>query len=434
MTATINTGAANTGAGYCMLINVKDMNIDSKVRILDVLGRDDLLPDQNRVESEENDTDVDDNGDLVASQDYPNYFQSQTADTLLHCTVCEFMTRSKHQFEEHVALHPTCNVCAKKFLSEDNLRIHMNDKHPVQKVKCTLCSEEFLESDLPDHLKEHEQFSSFRKGLEATKKPGKSSEAKEKPAAHKKRILNCYLLFADEHRNQVKADNPGMPAVQITKILSQMWQKLLPTEKDEYKEKTKLQALKKSEKCPKCEETFDTQADVITHLIAVHMNQNDNSSTSTTTAKNQATIKKCNVCGRMFLTEDRLDTHMRDEHSDEVIVMCNGGCGGACNGVCVTGDVAGGTEIVTVEPQNDEAEETHKEIVWAKISTIFWPAKIVRKLGELTEIELFDSEKTKKMLQNTKLKPFQALQKLPGKKSKYWKEAYELALSEFNKE
>ena len=201
-----------------------------------------------------------------------------------------------------------------------------------------------------------------------------------------------------------------------------MWQKLSPTDKDEYKEKAKLQALKKSEKCPKCEETFDTQADVITHLIAVHMNQNDNSSTSTMTAENQATIKKCNVCGRMFLTEDRLDTHMRDEHSDEVIVMCNGGCGGACNGVCVTGDVVGGTEFVTVEPQNDEAEETHKEIVWAKISTIFWPAKIVRKLGELTEIELFDSEKTKKMLQ------------LPGKKSKYWKEAYELALSEFNKE
>ena len=83
-----------------------------------------------------------------------------------------------------------------------------------------------------------------------------------------------------------------------------MWQKLSPTEKDEYKEKAKLQALKKSEKCPKCEETFDTQADVITHLIAVHMNQNDNSSTSTTTAENQATIKKCNVCGRMFLTGD----------------------------------------------------------------------------------------------------------------------------------
>ena len=106
---------------------------------------------------------------------------------------------------------------------------------------------------------------------------------------------------------------------------------------------------------------------------------------------------------------------------------------------CVTGDVTGGTEIITVEPQDDEAEETHKEphdteIVWAKISTIFWPAKIVRKLGELTEIELFDSENTKKMLQNTKLKPFQALEKVPSKKSKYWKEAYELALSEFNKE
>ena len=65
---------------------------------------------------------------------------------------------------------------------------------------------------------------------------------------------------------------------------------------------------------------------------------------------------------------------------------------------------------------------------------IFWPAKVVRKLGELTEIQLFDNENTKKMIQNTKLKPFQALKKLPNNKSKYWKEAYQLALSELNKE
>ena len=437
MTATVSTGAANTGAGYCMLINVKELNIESKVRILDVLGRADLLPDHNRVESAQNDMDAEEDSDLVASQDFPNYFQSQTADTLLHCTVCEFMTRLKHKFEEHVALHPTCKVCTKKFLSEDDLEIHMNDSHHVEKVKCTLCTKEFLESDLSDHLKEHERFSSFRKGLEATKKPGKSNKAKEKPAASKKKALNCYLIFAEEHRNEVKDDNPGMPAVQVTKILSQMWQKLSETEKNEYKEKAKLQAQKKSEKCPKCEEYFNNQADVISHMVAVHMSQNENERNSTMIAESQATIKKCNMCGRMFLTEDRLETHMRDEHNEEEVVTCNGGCGGACNGVCATGDAPVATEIVTVEPQVDVAEEGLREsheIVWAKISTIFWPAKVVRKLGELTEIQLFDNENTKKIIQNTKLKPFQALKKLPNNKSKYWKEAYQLALSELNKE
>ena len=51
LTATINTGAANTGAGYCMLINVRDLSMDSKARILHVLGREDLLPVENPVEA-----------------------------------------------------------------------------------------------------------------------------------------------------------------------------------------------------------------------------------------------------------------------------------------------------------------------------------------------------------------------------------------------
>ena len=63
---------------------------------------------------------------------------------------------------------------------------------------------------------------------------------------------------------------------------------------------------------------------------------------------------------------------------------------------------------------------------------MFWPAKIVKKMGELTEIKLFDEERTKKTVENTKLKPFEKLKKVSANRSKYWKTAYELALLEFN--
>ena len=63
---------------------------------------------------------------------------------------------------------------------------------------------------------------------------------------------------------------------------------------------------------------------------------------------------------------------------------------------------------------------------------MFWPATVIRKMGELTEIQMFDDECTKKVVHNTKIKPFQKLQKVPGNRNRYWKEAYELACKEID--
>ena len=51
-------------------------------------------------------------------------------------------------------------------------------------------------------------------------------------------------------------------------------------------------------------------------------------------------------------------------------------------------------------------------------------------MGELTEIQLFDIENTKKVAQNTKIKPFEKHRKVPANRNKYWEEAYELACKE----
>ena len=129
---------------------------------------------------------------------------------------------------------------------------------------------------------EHERFSSFRKGLEGIQKSGKGTKCKETKEKPKKKGLNCYLLFAEENRNQVKAGNPGKPALEITKILSQMWQNLSVSQKNKYKEKAKLQASQNAEKCPKCEQTFESQTLVINHMMSVHMTQTDIASSSST--------------------------------------------------------------------------------------------------------------------------------------------------------
>ena len=96
LTASSNVGQANTAAGYCMLINIQHLSSEARIKILEVLGKEDLPHDGTLIDEEEDDC------DLLASQDFPNHFQSQTAETFLHCTLCEYMTRSKVEFETHL--------------------------------------------------------------------------------------------------------------------------------------------------------------------------------------------------------------------------------------------------------------------------------------------------------------------------------------------
>ena len=115
-------------------------------------------------------------------------FQSQTTETLIHCTLCEFMTRSKSEFEEHSACHPSCGNCKRQFVSSSDLDIHVIEDHQADKKRCDICEEEVPICEFEKHCSEHERFSSFKKGLEkgntnaSKKSKGKTSgEYKKKP-------------------------------------------------------------------------------------------------------------------------------------------------------------------------------------------------------------------------------------------------------------
>ena len=76
------------------------MSLEVRSRILTILGRDALADDHGSLEEDAMSLD----GDLLPSQDFPNLFQSQTSDTLLHCTFCEYLSRSKVEFEHHMQI------------------------------------------------------------------------------------------------------------------------------------------------------------------------------------------------------------------------------------------------------------------------------------------------------------------------------------------
>ena len=448
LTSTSSVGASNTSAGYCMLINIKLLTSEARSQILTVLGRDDLNDDIVSLE-EEGDT-LSEDGDLLPSQDFPNMFQSQTSDTLLHCTHCEYLSRSKVEFEQHMGVHPICSVCRKQFDNDSTLENHMIEKHPVINVICTKCSKEFsTEAELREHMKEHEIFTSFKKALD--RNPKSTPKAKAKAAAtpnqaKKKKTLNCYLIFVEEHRGKMKQENPTMSANLITKKLSEAWKKLSDEEQNRYR--VKAAQLKEnevdmevaSEACPKCADKFPSKSDVIDHLMTFHVGGSSGSveptpstssgsmeatqsSSSGPVDSTQSTINKCGICGRMFNRQEKLNEHIEVVHNNRAVDV---------DAINEQGEDQGFIAIEDdEEAENENDAENEARLVWVKLANLFWPARLVAQVdGELSKIELFDEEKTIKTVEHIKIKPFEKLKKVPAKRTKYWKDAYAKALEE----
>ena len=109
MTSSCSRGSSNTGPGFCTSILMSKLSAETKKMLSESLGlsNTELLLESQDVEEEEEDI----NFDPAASQDYPEYSQTQSTDTLKVCELCNFKTRSKLSFTRHVQEHPKCQVC-----------------------------------------------------------------------------------------------------------------------------------------------------------------------------------------------------------------------------------------------------------------------------------------------------------------------------------
>ena len=143
------------------------------------------------------------------------------------------------------------------------------------------------------------------------------------------------------------------------------------------------------------------------------------------------TLFQCNLCGKILFSQRNLDNHKEADHpvagettDDNENTNANAIEVEDMDDQLVE-DLANEEESVNVIADDDK--ET--ELVWVKLASIYWPAKLIRKInGEISEIELFDETNTKKIVDHIKLKPFEKLDKIPARRNKHWKEAYSLAL------
>ena len=427
LTASSSVGQGNTAAGYCMLINIQHLKVEARQKLLEVLGKEDLEAAEDVHDNTCND------GDLLPSQDFPNHFQSQTSETLLHCTLCEYLSRSKPDFEAHVKTHPNCNFCKKKFVTIIVLEEHIRDKHTPKETTCNVCGKKVAETELAKHVREHEIFSSFKKALD---KPGKKvmnrkdNNSKGEGSKTKPKSKNCYTVFIEENRPVLKQNYPTMTPNDITKKLSELWKNLSEEEKTSYK--IKATEYNNSDKeatkhcaCPKCDKVFETSDELVRHLVETHVESPVvEASTVLTGNVLQHTINQCRKCGNVFYGEARLKQHMLKDHPEQenVIIETNN-----------DDNVAADEQQEDIDGEGNTGEQEQVELVMVKIVNLYWPAKIIKKIdGEITEIEVFDELKTRKTVEHIKLKAFEKLKKVPAKRSKAWKEAYEKAIMELD--
>ena len=128
----------------------------------------------------------------------------------------------------------------------------------------------------------------------------------------------------------------------------------------------------------------------------------------------QSTIHKCNLCGRMFVTNHKLNEHKETVHIND------------------SNDLIGETNETISDVSFESIDDDKPTLVWVKIATMFWPEKVIKQKegnGELTYIELFDESRTKKTVEHIKMKPFEKLPKVLTKRSKAWKAAYACAVA-----
>ena len=414
LTSLSSVGASNTSAGYCMLINVKNMSGQAKERILGLFGRiaeandDELINNEDAINSM-------DEGDLIQSQDFPTIYQSQTRDTLLNCDLCEYLSRSKTEFEQHMLTHPDCVKCSKKCRNSAELIVHTEEMHPEVTFPCHKCTKEFgTDAELKNHLQEHEMFVSYKNALEKNSKATPKSRTKDTTNdTKKKKFMNCYLLFVEKNKPKFKADNPSMTPMQINKLLGEAWKKLSKEEQKVYKDRAaEFNAEQGTVSCPKCGKMFQTDNDVVKHMMTDHLTSSNPTATtptaSTSTAllpvveAGQCIMKQCMKCGVIFSSQKTLEAHQEKEHR-------------------------------VINPINAEVQEVPSSPVlfWVRLAGQPWPARFIANIdGEITEIELFDEEGSRKRVEHVKLKPFNKLPKIP-KRSNLWKEAYAKALALF---
>ena len=223
MESSSHTGRGNTGAAQCSVVPFMSLEEDLRERLVQYFNLE--VPNHGRVEEVPEVLDP----SVMSSQDFPQFSQSQSTETLKVCNTCEFTSRSAREFEEHVGTHPKFDLCGESLKAERDLIHHFEKVHKT--FSCEICQKDVRINDRSKHKKMHEVQNTFAKYLNEDYKK-KSKGSKKGNSAPK---LNGYTMFIKENRGETQRQNPTMKPKDVIALLATNWRNLSEEEKTLFK-------------------------------------------------------------------------------------------------------------------------------------------------------------------------------------------------------
>ena len=124
--------------------------------------------------------------------------------------------------ETHMLEHSGCNICKKRFVTEEELEEHTRKKHTTH--KCDICHKEILDDEKASHENMHEKHKKQLKGLEK----GKVTKSK------KKTKTTGYNVFVKEKFAEISDEQPQLSNSEIMKIIGARWKNLSKADQKPY--------------------------------------------------------------------------------------------------------------------------------------------------------------------------------------------------------
>ena len=471
--ATSSKGAANTKAGFCTSVVFGKLSLETKKAVIAQFEIEDdslLLEDDDEVGELELDP--------AASQDYPMFTQSQSAETLKVCNLCDFKTRSKADLQKHNQEHPTCRTCKKSFVTETALKEHMPTH---DHISCSICKANVLESKMKSHMDNHTVTENYRKGMNKVN-PKEKKPKKGKPDSSSAPRLNSYHVFCRAFREEKKRLFPQLDMIAINAILLEDWRKLSPEEKVAYKpnngtptvssESTAMATIGSSESSsPSTDSSITAAMPNSESSTPLPLEASEATIDSSEPSTPPATSSLATVLSNSESTSDLLDSSPPSTRT--LAAREDSGSSGTSLDGCLnvpstkTGGyiqsrilkcatcgrmfldetsldehkkfVHGIIQLTPALAAIQEKEQAKSSFYWVKLKSLLWPCKMAMEddfedvdadQGKVTVV-IYNDKETEVDVEKAKLKEFEPLAKIPRSRTAEWKRGYEKALDEF---
>jgi hypothetical protein len=232
------------------------------------------------------------------SQDFPNFTQSKTSETLRKCKNCNFSSRDKDDMKDHEDSHPKCCLCGIRFPDDRQLERHVEAEHGT--FTCDVCAKDINMKEKEGHVNSHKYDEAFEEGVKKGRvaKMKKVAKTKDNGETEKKKAkVTGYGLFRAEKMALLKGTLTGKGV--LLKAVNEEWARAKADGRSKVYE----------ERAAKETENKEVVAEPVEK-------RKERSASEASEADGHHTLKVCPQCDKRVVN---MNVHMQKKHTINII-------------------------------------------------------------------------------------------------------------------